>query len=52
MIQDAFSSMQVQLEPGKKGEFTVLLDGDVIAQKGLSFPVFSDIVEIIRDRIA
>ena len=37
MINDALPSLQVQLEPGKKGEFTVLFDGDVIAQKGLSF---------------
>jgi len=51
MIQDAIPSLQVQLEPGKKGEFSVLLDGDVIAQKGLSFPVFGDIVETIRARI-
>ena len=50
MIQAA-CTIEVELLPGKKGEFTVRFNDEVIAEKGLSFPIFSDIVETVLQRI-
>jgi hypothetical protein len=44
-------SVSIELVSGSKGEFTVWLNDEVIAQKKMTFPLFPDIVEQIKNRI-
>ena len=40
--------VEVQLVDGKRGEFTVLVDGDVVAKKGL---IFKPSVETVVNKV-
>jgi hypothetical protein len=38
----------VQLVDGNRGEFTVLVDGRVVAQKGESLPAIGEVVAAVK----
>jgi hypothetical protein len=40
--------LQVNLVDGDRGEFTVSVDGKVVAQKGQSLPAVEEVVEAVR----
>ena len=40
--------VQVQLEDGSKGEFTVLIDGRPLAKKGNDMPTVDEVVAAVR----
>ena len=42
---------QVDLVDGDRGEFTVSVDGKVVAQKGQSLPSVEDVVDAVRKAV-
>jgi hypothetical protein len=40
--------LQVELVEGNRGEFTVSVDGKVVAQKGESLPSVEDVVKAVK----
>jgi len=40
--------LQVEMVDGNHGEFTVLVDGKVVAQKGTTLPSVNDVVHAVE----